>query len=98
MPIASRSGTRSATRPHWRVCDRPQSRSGPRSSPRQNAFRQLESALRALIRFHQSHPDWFPPLSGGTGNVLPTTLDPEREAAIHRAYGSAPPADSPPKT
>lgn len=92
MPTASRSGTRSPTRLNWRACDRPRSRPVPHSRPRRNPFPQLATALRALIRFHEAHPDWFPPIE------VKAPLDPEREAALQRAYGSAVPADSSPKT
>ena len=80
MPTASKSGTLSATRPGGRVHHRPRSRSGPRARPRSSALTQLEAALRALIRFHESHPDWFPPVA-----VKPS-LDPDRELALQRAY------------
>jgi hypothetical protein len=82
MPTASKSGTRNAIRRTWRACDRPRSRPGHRSRPRPNAFTQLESGLRALIRFHETHPDWFPPV------VVKKQLDPEWEDAIQRAYGA----------
>jgi len=84
MPTASRSGTRKATRQNWRNGDRSRSHPGARSRPRPNPFTELASALATLIRFHQSHPDWFPPASGGT--VRPPALSPEWEAAIRKAY------------
>jgi len=89
MPTASKSGPRSGTRCNWRDNDRPRSRPGPRSQPRRNPFSELAAGLRALIRFHEAHPDWFPPVSGGVGSALPAALDPKWEAAIQRAYGRA---------
>ena len=86
MPTASKSGTRKATRRNWRACDRPRSRLGPRSRPRPNPFAELAAALESLIRFHQSHPDWFPPVAGRAGNPLPAALSPEWEEAIRKAY------------
>jgi len=89
MPTASRSGTRKATRPGWQGVDRPRSHPGVRSRSRPNPFTELAAALDALIRFHQSHPDWFPPPSGGARRpVGAVTLDPEWEAAIRNAYQS----------
>jgi len=87
MPTAFKCGTRSATRRNWHGCDRPRFRPGPRSRPRRNPFAELESALRVLIRFHQSHPDWFPPATTTASAVLPPPLPPEWEAAINRVYG-----------
>ena len=92
MPTASKSGTRSGTRCNWRDNDR------PRSRPRRNPFSELAAGLRALIRFHEAHPNWFPPVSGGVGSALPVALDPQWEAAIQRAYGCTPPPDLSPKT
>ena len=87
MPIVSRSGTRSAGRRNWRVGDRPRSRPGPRSRPRPNPFTELGAALKSLIRFHQSHPDWFPPPGAGTGlPPSPPALSPEWEEAIRKVY------------
>ena len=76
MPIASRSGTRNASRRNWRVGDRSRSRRGPRSQPRPNPFTELASALKSLIRFHQSHADWFPPtgLWRRSATVLPGAI------------------------
>jgi len=84
MPTASKSGTRKATRQNWRNGDRSRSHPGARSRPRPNPFTELASALASLIRFHQSHPDWFPPTSGGT--VRLPALSPEWESAIRKAY------------
>jgi hypothetical protein len=98
MPIASRSGTRSATRRTWRVGDRPRSRLGPRSRPRPNPFAELAAGLESLIRFHQAHPDWFPPaVSGGGLQPSSPALSPEWEEAIRNAYhlGSGEIGDSP---
>ena len=91
MPTASKSGTRKATRQNWRGVDRPRSRLGPRSRPRPNPFTELVAGLESLIRFHQSHPDWFPPPSGG-GSPQPSTpaLSPEWEEAIRKAYHLGP--------
>ena len=87
MPTASRSGTRKATRRSWRGVDRPRSRLGTRSRPRPNPFTELASGLETLIRFHQSHPGWFPPASGGARRPLrAVTLDPEWEEAFRKAY------------
>ena len=83
MPTASKSGTRKAVRPSWRGCDRPRSLPGPRSRPRPDPFTELASALESLIRFHQSHPDWFPPAKP---RILQPPLSPEWEEAIHKAY------------
>jgi len=88
MPTASRSGTRKATRRNWRGGDRPRSHPGVRSRPRPNPFTELASALGALIRFHQSHPDWFPP--SAVGPVRPPALSPEWEQAIRKAYHTDP--------
>ena len=89
MPTASKSGTRKATRRNWQVGDRPRSRLGPRSRPRPNPFPEFASALEILIRFHQSHPAWFPPASGGPSRPSrAVALDPEWEAAIRKAYRS----------
>ena len=87
MPTASRSGTRKATRQSWRASDRARSRLGPRSRPRPHPFTELASALESLIRFHESHPDWFPPGPGG-GGLRPSSPDisPEWEEAIRKAY------------
>ena len=91
MPTASRSGTRKSTRQHWRGVDRPRSRLGPRSHSRPNPFAELASALESLIRFHQSHPDWFPPPScGGGPQPSPPALAPEWEEAIRKAYHLGP--------
>ena len=86
MPTASRSGTRKVTRRNWRGGDRSRSHPGVRSRPRPNPFTELASALETLIRFHQSHPDWFPPASGGVRSLRAVTLDPEWEEAIRKAY------------
>ena len=97
MPTASGSGTRNVTRRNWRVADRPRSRLGPRSRPRPNPFAELGFALDALIRFHQSHPAWFPPASCG-GGLRPSSpaLSPEWEAAIRQAYHPDPPVAADP--
>jgi len=87
MPTAFRFGTRSATRRNWQECDRPRFRPGPRSRPRRHPFTELEAALRALIRFHQSHPDWFPPAAAVPDAGLPPPLPPEWEAALNKVYG-----------
>jgi hypothetical protein len=84
MPTASRSGTRKATRRNWRGGDRLRSHPGVRSRPRPHPFTELASALGALIRFHQSHPDWFPPSAADP--VRPPSLSPEWEQAIRKAY------------
>lgn len=87
MPTASKSGTRKATRQNWRTGDRPRSRSGLRSPPRPHPFTELASALKCLIRFHQSHPDWFPVPSCSGGLRPPSaTLSPEWKEAIWNAY------------
>ena len=78
--------------------DRPRSRPGPRSRPRRNPFTELGSALRMLIRFHKTHPDWFPPASVAAGPPAPATLGPEWEAAIQQAYGSVKTTGQSPKT
>jgi len=91
MPTAYKSGTRSRSRRNWRACDRMRSLPGPRSRPRPDPFTELESALRVLIRFHEKHSDWFPPISGRAGSPLPAALDPEWEAAIRKAYTSTTP-------
>jgi hypothetical protein len=57
----------------------------------------LESALRVLIRFHETHPDWFPPVSGGVNSPRPVALDPEWETAIEQAYASVKTAGQTPK-
>jgi len=86
MPTASKRGTHRATRQNWRPSDRARSRSGPRPHRRLNPFTELASALSVLIRLHQAHPDWAPPV------VAPVPLDPVREAAINFAYGLSPTA------
>ena len=83
MPIASRSGSHRASRRSWRGCDRAGSRLGPRSRPRRSPLTQLALALQALIRFHEAHPDWFPPQADPQ-----PPLPPGWEAAIAQAYGS----------
>ena len=88
MPTASKSGTRKATRRNWRGADRARSRPGPRSRRRPNPFAELASALDVLIRFHQSHPDWFPPASGVAGPPPAVSISPEWDAAIRKAYHS----------
>ena len=45
------------------------------------------TAIEREIRFHKTHPDWFPPVSGGAGSPLPAAVDPDWEAAIRCAYG-----------
>lgn len=95
MPTASKSGTRSTTRPDWRAGDRVRSRPGPRSRGRPDPFTELASALKTLIRFHADHADWFPPVSRSTGLPVSPPLDPEWEAAIRNAYGLTPPAATP---
>jgi hypothetical protein len=87
MPTASKPGTRDSTRRNWRSGDRPRSRLGPRSRPRPNPFTELAASLKSLIRFHESHPDWFPPVSdGGRPQGPPVSLSPEWETAIRKAY------------
>ena len=83
MPTASKSGTRKATRRNWRVGDCLRSRLGSRAQPRPNPFTELASALEVLIRFHQSHPDWFPPPK--PPDIQPK-ISPEWEEAIRKAY------------
>ena len=91
MPTASKSGTRKATRQNWRGVDRPRSRLGPRSRPRPHPFTELVAGLESLIRFHQSHPDWFPPPSGGgSPQPSPPALSPEWKEAIRKAYHLGP--------
>ena len=90
MPTVSKSGTRSAKRRNWRVGDQARSRPGPRSQPRPNPFAELGFALDALIRFHQSHPDWFPPPANRLGDPPPAKLSPEWEEAIRKAYQLGP--------
>jgi hypothetical protein len=34
----------------------------PRARRRPNPLTGLAAALRALIRFHEAHPGWFPPV------------------------------------
>jgi len=48
----------------------------------------LAASLKSLIRFHESHPDWFPPVSDGgrPQGPLPAALSPEWEEAIRKAY------------
>jgi hypothetical protein len=87
MPTASKSGTRKATRQTWHGCDRARSRLGPRSRPRPDPFAELASAMQGLIRFHQTHPDWFPP---AVPRIAPPSISPEWEAAIRKAYHLAP--------
>lgn len=70
--------------------DRPRSRPGPRSRPRPHPFTELEFALRTLIRFHESHPDWFPVASVAAGPHPPSALPPEWEEAIRMAYNHGP--------
>ena len=67
MPTASRSGSRRGSRSNWRSCVRSLSRPGPCARPRHHPLTGLVAALRALIRFHEAHPDWFPPKSGRAG-------------------------------
>jgi hypothetical protein len=88
MPTASKSGSRKATRRNWRGVDRPRSHPGVRSRPRPNPFTELAAALGALIRFHESHPDWFPPATAGP--VDPPALSSEWEQAIRAAYRADP--------
>lgn len=104
MPTVFTSGSRSAlpraapagirfhrpSRRNWRRNDRSRSRPGARRRAWPNPLTELETALRALIRFHESHPDWFLQESGRAGAPLPAALDPEWEAAIDRAYHSVP--------
>jgi|GEM_PF-2944652 len=87
MPTASKSGTRSATRQNWRGSDQPRSRRGPRSRPYPNPFTDLATALNYLIRFHQTHTDWFPPPAAGD-DLRPSAppLRPEWAEAIQKAY------------
>jgi hypothetical protein len=84
MPTASRCGTRRGASRSWRNADRPRSRPGPRSRSRPSPFTQLAAALRALVRFHQAHPGWFPPIPAPAG---PPPLPPEWEAAFDKVYG-----------
>lgn len=85
MPTGLSHGTRRdsrpATRPAWRNAYRPASRPGPRSRRRPDVFAELGAALQALVRFHEAHPDWFPPLE------RPDPINPELEAALERVYG-----------
>ena len=88
MPTASKPGTRDSTHRNWRSGDRPRSRPGSRARRRQNPFTELAAGLKSLIRFHQAHPDWFPPVSDGgrPQGPLPAALSPEWEEAIRKAY------------
>ena len=60
---------------------------GPRSRPYPNPFTELAAALNHLIRFHQAHPDWFPPTDARAG-LRPSArpLSPEWSEAIRKAY------------
>jgi len=86
MPTASRSGTRRGSRLNWRTCVSSLSRPGPCARRRPQALTALAAALRALIRFHEAHPEWFPPESRRVESTRPAVLDPEWKAAIEHAY------------
>jgi len=86
MPTASKSGIRRATRRNWRGGDRSRSQRGPRSRSRPNPFAELAASLKTLIRFHQTHPDWFPPPARRLGGPPPVTVSPEWAKAIRNAY------------
>jgi len=90
MPTVSKCGDRKASRRNWRDTNRPRSRPGLCPRPRPNPFSQLVSGLRALVRFHEAHSDWFPPVE-----APPPPLDSEWQAAIQRAYGHTPSPDLP---
>ena len=94
MPTASRSGSHRRSRLNWRSCDRSLSRPGQRPRRRPRPFAELAAGLRALNRFFEAYPDWFPPPEPEPPR--PIILDPEWELAIQRAYhpGSSVPADS----
>ncbi len=90
MPTASKSGSHRAIRRNWREGDRSRFQRGPRAQPRPNPFSELAAALTILIRFHQTHPDWFPPPARRRGDKPPVTVSPEWAAAIRQAYHPAP--------
>ncbi len=90
MPTASRSGSRRASRLNSRSCNRALSRPGLRARRPVHPLTGLAAALRALIRFHQAHPDWFPPPVPEIATPPPVGLDPEWVAAIEKVYGAAP--------
>lgn len=68
MLIASMSGSRRASRLNWRTCVRSSSRAAPGARRPRQPFASLLAALRALVRFHKAHPDWFPPLAEQAGS------------------------------
>jgi hypothetical protein len=82
MPTAFKSGTRNPTRRNWRACDRSLTVTGPAARRRPGVLTQLAEGLRVLIRFHEEHPDWVPPIQRP-----PAPLDPEWETALRKAYG-----------
>ena len=90
MPTASRSGSRKASRLNWRTSVRSLSRPGPRGRAWPRPFTGLVAAMSALIRFHEAHPEWFPPVSKGNAAPQPATMDPEWNAAIEKAYRTVP--------
>jgi hypothetical protein len=96
MPTASKSGTHNPSRRNWRNGDRPRSRSGSRA--RSHPLTELASAVRALIRFHQTHADWFPPVSRGANTFPPPAFPPEWKEAIYQAYRDAPGGPGDPMT
>jgi hypothetical protein len=67
------------------------SRPGPCARRRPHLLTGLVAALRALTRFHEAHPDWFPPAPGEARSpARAAPLPPEWEAAIARAHHAAP--------
>jgi hypothetical protein len=96
MSTASKSGTRNPSRRNWRNGDRPRSRSGSRARP--HPLTELASAVRALIRFHQTQADWFPPVSSGANTFPLPTFPPELKEAIYQAYQAVPAGPGDPMT
>jgi hypothetical protein len=88
MPIASKSGTRRASRREsrraWRSCDREQSRSGPWPVRRPDPLAELLRCLRRLVRFHEQNAGWLVP---EPAPPPPPPLSPEWEAALAKTYG-----------
>jgi hypothetical protein len=78
---------------NWRACDRLLTVTGPAARRRPGVLTQLAEGLRMLVRFHEQHPDWFPPVP-----KPPAPLDPEWEAALRKAYGPVQAPEPSPKT